>query len=264
MRVKPNSLLAVLVGLTLNFGLSTTASAAPAIVGSWHIDLPNIQGVTTFLADGTYFDAIDVTGDSVHTGIEWGNYSWNDITGEVTATSLGDFNGNWGIAGDVDGSQFFSISGDTASVFQPGCSGCGHSDERVLHPANSIVGTWLVPGGFAGTITFLANGSYIHGEEAHDGGLSGVERGTYSWDSVTGVLVTTSIVTDTNGVSGLSHPHGTTFVSLNASGCLTFTDDLGSGDLVAAPVPEAQTYAMMLAGLGLVGGMAARRRKQIS
>ncbi|MCA1925195.1 MAG: FxDxF family PEP-CTERM protein [Thiobacillus sp.] len=31
--------------------------------------------------------------------------------------------------------------------------------------------------------------------------------------------------------------------------------------LNAAPVPEAETYAMMLAGLGLVGFMAARRRK---
>ena len=29
----------------------------------------------------------------------------------------------------------------------------------------------------------------------------------------------------------------------------------------AAPVPEAETYAMMLAGLGLVGFMAARRRR---
>lgn len=31
---------------------------------------------------------------------------------------------------------------------------------------------------------------------------------------------------------------------------------------MAAPVPEASTYAMLLAGLGLVGGMAARRRTQ--
>jgi len=30
-----------------------------------------------------------------------------------------------------------------------------------------------------------------------------------------------------------------------------------------APVPEAETYAMMLAGLGLVGFMAARRRNRI-
>lgn len=31
-----------------------------------------------------------------------------------------------------------------------------------------------------------------------------------------------------------------------------------------APVPEAETYAMMLVGLGLVGGMAARRRRQMA
>jgi hypothetical protein len=35
--------------------------------------------------------------------------------------------------------------------------------------------------------------------------------------------------------------------------------DVGNG--VAAPVPEPETYAMMLAGLGLLGFMA-RRRKQ--
>ena len=35
---------------------------------------------------------------------------------------------------------------------------------------------------------------------------------------------------------------------------------LGAGFNMAAPVPEASTYAMLLAGLGLVVGMAARRR----
>lgn len=32
----------------------------------------------------------------------------------------------------------------------------------------------------------------------------------------------------------------------------------------AAPIPEASTYGMMLAGLGLVGGMVARRRKLVA
>jgi len=31
---------------------------------------------------------------------------------------------------------------------------------------------------------------------------------------------------------------------------------------MAAPVPEASTTAMLLAGLGLVGGVAARRRQK--
>jgi hypothetical protein len=42
--------------------------------------------------------------------------------------------------------------------------------------------------------------------------------------------------------------------------------DIGSGNSLyvtsIATVPEPETYAMMLAGLGLVGGMVARRRKQ--
>ena len=38
---------------------------------------------------------------------------------------------------------------------------------------------------------------------------------------------------------------------------LTFT-----GDLTVAAVPEPSTYALMFGGLGLVGFMAARRRKQ--
>lgn len=34
-----------------------------------------------------------------------------------------------------------------------------------------------------------------------------------------------------------------------------------TGTVTTAPIPEASTYGMMLAGLGLVGGMVARRRK---
>lgn len=49
----------------------------------------------------------------------------------------------------------------------------------------------------------------------------------------------------------------------NANGASTFTLGM-DGSLAfanAAPVPEASTYGMMLAGLGLVGFMAARRRR---
>jgi hypothetical protein len=108
-------------------------------------------------------------------------------------------------------------------------------------------------------MSFFADGSYIHGQEANEFGFSGIERGTYSWDSVTGVLIATSIIIDTNGESGLSHPQGILVGSLNSNGHLIGTDDSGQFDLVPAPVPEPETYAMLLAGLGLVG-FAARRR----
>jgi len=254
----------LVAGLALaSLATSHIALAAPAIVGSWHIDQADFKAVATFMGDGTYFTAADAIGDSAHTGIEWGNYSWNEITGEVTATSLGDTNGNWGLANDVSGPIYMSISGNTATSTQPGCSECGMVAGRVLHSAGSIVGTWLFPPD-VGSITFFADGSYIHGQEANEFGFSGIERGTYSWDSVTGALVATSIIIDTNGESGLSHPQGgiPLIVSLNVNGGLDITEGGNHFELVAGPVPEAETYAMMLAGLGLVG-FAARRRAAV-
>lgn len=55
---------------------------------------------------GLNFYAEDVAGDSLHTGIEWGTFSWDAVSGKVTATALSDTNGDWGIANDVDGPQY--------------------------------------------------------------------------------------------------------------------------------------------------------------
>jgi hypothetical protein len=46
----------------------------------------------------------------------------------------------------------------------------------------------------------------------------------------------------------------------NDNGASTFTLAANGELSFGAPVPEASTYGMMLAGLGLVGFMAARRR----
>ena len=42
---------------------------------------------------------------------------------------------------------------------------------------------------------------------------------------------------------------------------LTYVNPEGFSDYVSAPIPEPETYAMMLVGLGLVSGMAARRKR---
>ena len=250
-----------LAGLTTSYA----ALAAQPIVGSWYAALPDAYVVTTFLENGTYFYAEDVAGDSVHTGVEWGTYSWDAVSGQVTAASLGDTNGDWGVSGDVDGPLYINVSGNTATVTQPGCPNCTVAAGRVLHPAGSIVGTWLVPDTDPdpGMITFFADGSYIVGEGgvADIYGQPGVERGTYSWDSVTGKLMATSVITDTNGMWGISHPNGGFFTATLTNATLTFMEQ-GNDPfvLVAGPVPEPETYAMLLAGLGLVGW--AVRRQQ--
>jgi hypothetical protein len=41
---------------------------------------------------------------------------------------------------------------------------------------------------------------------------------------------------------------------------ITFTFDIATNQLVLAPIPEPGTYAMLLAGLGVLGFMARRRQ----
>jgi energy-converting hydrogenase Eha subunit G len=78
----------------------------------------------------------------------------------------------------------------------------------------------------------------------------------------------------TNGVGNLtwSGVYGTAY-TLDYHATVPLGDASGFGGVAyalhltgvatAAPVPEASTYGMMMAGLGLVGFMASRRRKSI-
>lgn len=123
--------------LTLAFALvgivaSHTANAGQAIIGSWLMDSGNAFGVTAFLADGRYMEASVFSGDPGHTGIEWGTYSWNAATGRIDAQSIGDNNGDWGFAGDVSGPQYIAVAGNSAQLFQPGCSDCSGPLQRIL------------------------------------------------------------------------------------------------------------------------------------
>ena len=63
----------------------------------------------------------------------------------------------------------------------------------------------------------------------------------------------------TSGASAANNTRAS-YASLLQGGGQVFANLDTSGNLVISAVPEADTYAMMLAGLGLVGFMAARRR----
>lgn len=73
--------------------------------------------------------------------------------------------------------------------------------------------------------------------------------GIFSWDGVYGHTYTLDYTATVPGTTGF----GGTQYGLHLTGTVT----------AAAPVPEASTYGMMLAGLGLVG-FAVRRRKMVA
>jgi predicted ABC-type sugar transport system permease subunit len=78
--------------------------------------------------------------------------------------------------------------------------------------------------------------------------MGGGANAAFAWDGVYGHTYTLDYLTavplgDASGFGGVGY-------TLHLTGVVT-----------AAPVPEASTYGMMLAGLGLVGFMARRRTR---
>jgi hypothetical protein len=84
----------------------------------------------------------------------------------------------------------------------------------------SLVGVWSAPGE-PGAILYTADGTYYHvdGQPLHPTGEHGpgFERGRYSWDAVTGVLMHATLQ-DTNGTVGFSGGSGTLGFTVQLSG----------------------------------------------
>lgn len=195
------------------FGVTTIASSSSSlspIVGAWQFGDGGAEpsGVVVFLENETYFHAEDTVATAEgFDGMERGTYTWNAATGALIATPILDTNGDIGLSHPlspfvlvVDGDQL--VGGDEPD--DPGVL------NRVVPVDGAMTGAWQFGNGGdepSGVVVFLANGTYFHAEdtEATDEGWDGMERGTYTWNSATGVLVATPIL-DTNGDIGLSHP----------------------------------------------------------
>ena len=89
-----------------SFSTPRLLSPPDSIVGSWYLAPNDPNGGTdqivfTFLADGTFLVADkgtvarDPTGTS---GIEWGSYSWDPVTGATTVNVVGNTDLQWGFA----------------------------------------------------------------------------------------------------------------------------------------------------------------------
>jgi hypothetical protein len=112
----------------------------------------------------------------------------------------------------------------------------------------------------------------ISGIERLNPGQGGVNWSTYSFTSLTGAGVGFSVAATAAGLvysSTQALTAGT--YTLTLSGSAASTPPIQNGSVrydvaytaVASPVPEPETYALMLAGLGVVG-WAARRRKLVA
>jgi hypothetical protein len=258
MSFKKISTALILAGSTMGHA----ALAAQPIVGSWYFAYPpTAYAVVTFLEDGTFFLATDHPDGSDPNGFEWGAYVWDSTTGKLdTPSFLVDTNGESGFSSPFGGQAYLTISNNSIQLTDDFDSTSG---SRILPGSSSIVGTWVLPGAPL-MVSFLGDGTYFmaEGGDADDDGQPGIERGTYSWDVDTGKLMATQIFTDTNGGWGASDLALGYFVAtLTANGGLAI-QKAGAATLYlqAAPVPEPETWTMLLAGLGLVG-FAARRRK---
>lgn len=125
------------IGLACLMG-GVSAHAVPmtpgsqAIIGSWTGEGPGFFGVLTFLEDGRYLDAMVVDGDPAHSGVEMGAFSWDALTGAISATSSYDGNGDWGLSSTIGGTQYVTVTGDTAYSYQAACPSCGVTLYRVL------------------------------------------------------------------------------------------------------------------------------------
>jgi hypothetical protein len=168
----------------------------------------------------------------------------------------------------VTGGSFFRMVGVNAGLVSQGTDGIVVGAANTAH--GDINADWTF-GGFAGydTVTTAITGSTTAGLDmsgwtvnwngetiAMAGTAWGAgftdNVGNFTWDGVYGNAYNLQFHTTISGATGGAAGFNGVQYALNYSGIVN----------QAAPVPEASTYGMMLAGLGLVG-FAVRRRKII-
>lgn len=196
-----------------------------SLVGSWSVSDSAGDSILTFLPNGEYVHTQIGASDAIgHTGMERGNYTWNKDTGAfVTPCPTVDTNGELGLSHGTSGicsgtNGTVTMSGNTLTL---GFAG-NLKLARVIDAINPIVGSWsILDSTGESVITFFANGNYVHAQNGTSDatGQTGVERGAYTWNPVTGAFASTCPAVDTNGEWGLSH--GTPSVCSGTQGTVT-------------------------------------------
>ena len=180
-----------------SFAIPRLMSPPDSIVGSWYLAPNDPNGGTdqivfTFLADGTFLiaDKGTVARDPSGTsGIEWGNYTWDPVTGATVVNVVVNTDLQWGIASfapetveatvDVQGDVLAILvsDGDTGSLVRLSPLTAAASTITGTPNADSLTGTAA-----ADTILGLASNdtlSGLGGNDSLDGG-AGIDTASYS------------------------------------------------------------------------------------
>ena len=158
----------------------------------------------------------------------------------------------------------------------------GQFDDRFIGQSFTIPGTATSAGtrGFGAIFVDVEKpGSSIeyfgHDASGHEVSLGtfAVPTGTSGEPQFLGVLFDNAVVTDVNltvGTNALFNFDGTSFQSFGAENLAHGTDLAVTDDFVfaepamAAVIPEPETYAMLLAGLGLIGAISRRGKTSMN
>lgn len=225
----------------LVFVLTLVAAAASASAATF-TNVPG--GATTGLPFASFGNAANPSGDSPHVG---------QVFSLLSEALLSSF-------------SFYALGNQTASLqlnvaqWNPATNASNQSPNLVgpslLTTTGSAVTTYNATGGFT-TIGFDNLGLNLNA------GTKYIAYLTSSDPTVSGIqLSRTQTAQDASGF-GLGHAYLSTIpgqgwqLPFNGNGFLSL-----QYTAVTAPVPEPETYAMLLAGLGLMGAVARRRKNR--
>lgn len=185
------------------------------IVGSWLAteDDENDLLLFNFLNDGRYTHAeVDADDPEEDDGMEYGTYSRDQETGELTVTQTFDQNDTTGLTdfANGQGNVFANVDGDVLT-FDIDENGDGQLDDTVTFTrttADGLFGTWLARPDNENDLllfNFLDDGRYVHHEVelGNPTESSGMEYGNLAIDPATG-RVSVEVLFDGNGDTGLS------------------------------------------------------------
>lgn len=186
-------------------------------------------GAIVFLNDHQYIQTQKSDPDC-EKGIELGTYEWNSVTGLFTPNALFDGNDNCGFSTPLP--EDFSPFNITANGDQLSLVGSDGNEDSFTYPKtpsnyNTIIGTWIATSisgkllltSFTETGFLLSN----YGGAADAGGQPGLEYGTYTYNSTSGVLEV-SLTLNTDGDWGFSDAPNKVIQIMGDSYMLTCTN----------------------------------------